>query len=339
MMSMSPKRQQILDWLANGHLEADKLEQALAVTHSVPSAAANLRFLSAVVLVFAVLLLCSGVVFFFAYNWDDLSRQGKFALAQGALILSLLPLLRVQLHHPIGQAALFAASLLVGALLAVIGQSYQSGADNYQLFLVWAVLISPWVLLARTPALWLLLLVLLNLSVLFALDDLSIQRLFAPFSHPGWFVFALNSCAAGLWICVSQRLPSRPILHYSERAISLYSLLIITLLAMQSIYSAVGSDGLSLPVWAGFSALWWYLYRRRQLDLVMLSALLLAAIALVVTVLINALSNSLPVDGLLLILALTVMGLSTAGAVWLRHLNQQASLADDPRKPRAAKHD
>ena len=174
---MSANRQQILDWAASGHLDADKLEQALAVTNSLPSSAANLRFLSRVVLAFAVLLLCSAVIFFFAYNWDDLSRYSKFALAQGALIVSLLPLLRINLQQPTGQAAMFAASLLVGALLALVGQTYQSGADTYQLFLVWAALITPWVLIARMPALWLLLLVLLNVSLGLALNALSIRTL------------------------------------------------------------------------------------------------------------------------------------------------------------------
>ena len=93
---MSNDKQQILDWVASGHLAPSQLERALEVTHNVPSPADNLRFLSRVVLTFAMLLLCSGVIFFFAYNWDDLSRYSKFAIAQGALILSLLPLLRLK---------------------------------------------------------------------------------------------------------------------------------------------------------------------------------------------------------------------------------------------------
>lgn len=100
---MPSKRQQILDWVASGDLAPDQLEHALQITGCVPSAAHNLRLLSRVVLACAVLLLCSGVIFFFAYNWDDLSRFNKFIIAQGALLLSLLPLLRVNLQHPAGQ--------------------------------------------------------------------------------------------------------------------------------------------------------------------------------------------------------------------------------------------
>lgn len=324
---MSANRQQILDWAASGHLNADKLEQALAVTQSMPSAADNLRFLSRVVLAFAVLLLCSGVIFFFAYNWDDLSRYSKFALAQGALVVSLLPLLRVNLQQSAGQAAMFAASLLVGALLALVGQTYQSGADSYALFLVWAVLISPWVVLARMPALWLLLLVLLNMSLVLALNALSIRHLFAPFSNLGWSLFALNTAAAGLWMLTTQRSPATRLLLWGERAINLYSLLIITVLAIGYVYSWANPDGLTLPIWAVFSALWLYLYRIRQLDLMMLSALVMAAIVLTVVTLAHVFSDIFPVDGLYFLLALLVTGLSSVGAVWLRKLSQRAALA------------
>lgn len=328
---MSASRQQILDWAASGHLAADKLEQALAVTNSIPSAANNLRFLSRVVLAFAVLLLCSGVIFFFAYNWDNLSRYSKFALAQGALIVSLLPLLRVNLQQPAGQAAMFAASLLVGALLALVGQTYQSGADTYELFVVWAALITPWVLLARMPALWLLLLVLLNVSLVLALNVLSIRHLFAPFSNLGWSFFALNSAAAGLWMLATQRLSATRLLRWGERVINLYSLLIITVLAIGYVYSWSNPDGLTLPVWAAFSALWLYLYRLRQLDLMMLSALVMAAIVLTVATLAHAFSGILPNDGLYFLLALLVTGLSSAGAIWLRKLSQHAALASNSR--------
>lgn len=321
---MPANRQQILDWVASGHLDADKLEHALAITNSAPSAAAQLRFISAVVLTFAVTLLCSGVIFFFAFNWAELSRYAKFAIAQTALLLSLLPLLRLKLTNSLGQAALFSASLLVGALLALVGQTYQSGADNYQLFLIWAILITPWTLLARMPALWLLLLALLNLSLVLALDTLATDRLPAPFSHPGWLLFALNTSATGLWHLITSSAAVTPLLRWGGQSISLYSLLIITVLALDYISLWSVHDVLALPIWTIFAALWLYFYRIRQLDLTMLSALSMAAIVLIVTALSNALTDQMATTGLLLLLALSVMGLSSAAALWLKHLSQNS---------------
>jgi len=322
---MSNDKQQILDWVASGHLAASQLEHALEVTHSAPSPADNLRFLSRVVLTFAMALLCSGVIFFFAYNWDDLSRYSKFAIAQGALVLSLLPLLRLNLQQPAGQTALFAACLLVGALLALVGQTYQSGADTYELFLVWALLITPWVVLARMPALWLLLLVLLNLSLGLALDNLAIRHLFEPFAHPLWSIFALNISAASLWILATHGSASTALLRWGERVIALFCLLIITGLAIGYVNSWNNSDALTLPVWLGFSLLWLYLYRLRQLELTMLSAWAMAAIILCVIILAEVLSDSIATEVLFLLLTLTVLGLSSAAAVWLRQLSQRTS--------------
>ncbi|HKM37451.1 MAG TPA: DUF2157 domain-containing protein [Thiopseudomonas sp.] len=319
---MSSTRQQILDWAANGDIPADKLEHALAITQSTANAAADLRFLSRVVLAFAVALLCSGVIFFFAYNWDALSRYHKFAMAQGAILLSLLPLLRFSLQHAVAQAAVFAASLLVGALLALVGQTYQSGADTYQLFVLWALLITPWVLIARMPALWLLLLVLLNLSLALLLSDFMLQPWFARIDNAGLLLFALNACAAGLWLLLTDQQPATRLLNWAGRSINLYSLLLITLMALEQIISWRHYDTLTLVVWLLFAGFWLYLYRVRHIDLVMLSALIMATIVLTVSVVSQVADVYLGVEGLLLLLAVTVMGLSSAGSTWLKRLKR-----------------
>jgi uncharacterized membrane protein len=51
---------------------------------------------------------------------------------------------------------LLLATLLLGALLAFIGQTYQTGADPWQLFAIWAVLALAWLLAARSDGLWVL---------------------------------------------------------------------------------------------------------------------------------------------------------------------------------------
>jgi uncharacterized membrane protein len=101
----------------------------------------------------------AGVVFFFAYNWNDLSDIAKFAVVEGALAIAVLGALAVGLDRMFGQVLLIAASLLTGVLLATIGQVYQTGADVFELFLAWAALILPWTLISRSAVQWLLWLV------------------------------------------------------------------------------------------------------------------------------------------------------------------------------------
>lgn len=98
----------------------------------------------------------AGVVFFFAYNWDDLGPFARFGLLQGALVVTLIAALAAGLHRPAGQALLIAASVLTGVLLAVIGQVYQTGADAWELFVAWTVLVFPWVLASRSSIHWFL---------------------------------------------------------------------------------------------------------------------------------------------------------------------------------------
>ena len=101
----------------------------------------------------------AGVVFFFAYNWNDLSDIAKFAVVEVALAIAVGGALLVGLDRVFGQMLLIAASVLTGVLLAVIGQVYQTGADVFELFAAWAVLILPWTIISRHPVHWLLWLV------------------------------------------------------------------------------------------------------------------------------------------------------------------------------------
>ena len=92
-----------------------------------------------------------GLILWVAANWDDLGRIGRFAVLQGLVLTSLLgawarPAARV----PLGLLAL----LGIGGLLAYFGQTYQTGADPWQLFAVWAALTLPLCLAARSDALW-----------------------------------------------------------------------------------------------------------------------------------------------------------------------------------------
>jgi uncharacterized membrane protein len=108
--------------------------------------------------------LLAGIIFFFAYNWNDLSSFVKFGILEtGVLITAVLAVL-VRLDRPAGQALLIGTSVLTGVLLAVTGQVYQTGADAYELFAVWALLVIPWVLASRSSAHWFVWLIVVNIA-------------------------------------------------------------------------------------------------------------------------------------------------------------------------------
>lgn len=97
-----------------------------------------------------------GVIFFFAYNWTSLSDFQKFATVEVGMFASLVGYLFTPQQHLISKLFLMSLSVLVGVFLAVFGQIYQTGADTYELFFMWSLLITGFVWLSCYQGLWFL---------------------------------------------------------------------------------------------------------------------------------------------------------------------------------------
>src|SRR5207245_5079115 len=81
-----------------------------------------------------------GVVLWIAANWETFGRFGRFALLQGLIAAMCVgALAKPRARAPLGLIALFG----IGGLFAYFGQTYQSGADPWQLFALWAALALP----------------------------------------------------------------------------------------------------------------------------------------------------------------------------------------------------
>lgn len=92
-----------------------------------------------------------GLIFWIAAHWDTVGRPAQFALLQGFLLITCVgALLRPAARVPLGVLAL----LTIGGLFAYFGQTYQTGADAWQLFALWAVLALPLCLGLRSDVLW-----------------------------------------------------------------------------------------------------------------------------------------------------------------------------------------
>ncbi|GAB4557070.1 MAG: hypothetical protein Tsb007_16070 [Rhizobacter sp.] len=109
------------------------------------------RWLPRGLAVLAAALLGFGLVMWIAANWETLGRFGRFALLMAFIgVMGAGAALR-----PAARAALALLALLgIGALFAYFGQTYQTGADPWQLFALWAVLALPLCLGARSDVVW-----------------------------------------------------------------------------------------------------------------------------------------------------------------------------------------
>ena len=190
---MSRYRSEVLDWLEAGRVVPGREREVLRAAGVMPSPAQWRDFLGALTLWLGTIALAAAVIFFFAFNWDELGRFAKFAVVEGAILVGLLVFWRVDMDGAAGRAVLVLLSLLTGALLALSGQVYQTGADTFELFAWWAVLVLPWVLVSRFSPLWLVWLGLLNVAVyLHFQSSLDFEALL-------WGLFGLNTLALVAW--------------------------------------------------------------------------------------------------------------------------------------------
>ncbi|ESQ16029.1 MAG TPA: DUF2157 domain-containing protein [Chromatiaceae bacterium] len=288
-------------------------------------------------LLFASLMICTGIAALFAYNWAELDRFVKF----GAIEIGILGCVALAWYRGLdalsGQSALFGASALVGLLLAVYGQTYQTGADPYGLFLSWALLILGWAIIGRQPGIWMLMVILANLSlilyweqVLYPQENFAaglatvlgpLVRLTEAFSdfRLAQLVFVLNAAILILWewfagsvIWMQGR--------WFPRLVAILALSAIVATTLILIFGGLVSLSRWLhsmaPVWFAVFVLGclWY-YRRRRYDLFMLSICLLAIVLVVTSAVARLLGDGFEVA---LILALLVIGQTAASAYWLR---------------------
>ena len=93
------------------------------------------QFLSIFLLAAGVGFTVAGIIFFFAYNWEDLPKFAKLGIVQTLLVASVLLTIFTRWNVLIKQIILTGATFLIGTLFAVFGQIYQTGAPLWLTFI------------------------------------------------------------------------------------------------------------------------------------------------------------------------------------------------------------
>lgn len=315
---MSGLRGEVLDWFGAGRVVPGREQDVLSVAGMVPSPADWGAFLGRLTLWLGTIALAASIVFFFAFNWDDLGRFAKFALVEAAILAGLLACWRLDLDRPAGKAVLTALSLLTGALLALTGQVYQTGADTFELFAWWAVLILPWVAVSRFTPLWLVWLGLLNLASYFYF-----QRAWEV-AGLLWALAILNALALAGWEAAHRAGLLWVRDDWPPRLVAMASGATATALTIWAIFEG-GAWGLTASfAYAGWLASLYFWYRRVRPDLFMLAVGLLSLIVSVAVFLSYQILDGAGSGGFLLI-GLVVIGMSGGGAIWLRSVAREQS--------------
>lgn len=168
-----------LDTFTRRHrLSPPTIAAALRLTGLTPDAPAWRAFAARLLHAAGLGAVGAGLLFFVAANWQDYGVLGRFALLQTALFACIgVALWRAPPSLP-GQGALVLATLLTGGLLALFGQSYQTGADVHELFFAWAALALPFALAGLSGALWALWWTVLNVGLALLCGWLGLDHLF-----------------------------------------------------------------------------------------------------------------------------------------------------------------
>lgn len=317
-MDQLRRADQLLQWTEQQQLNSDQLQQAAGRYALQPAPDLWLMLANRVLLFAAVVLLSSALIFFIAHNWPLMHYFAKFALAGAALLTAGTIAFFSKVQSLLQRAALLAAALMSGALLALIGQTYQTGADIWQLFASWALLITPLVLLSASRACYLL---------WFLLLQLALSRYLSTQSEFFWLLASppmiLNLALANLLILLFAEfaLPGLGV-KANQALVWLAALLLIAPLTYGAAIGTWDSDYRpNLLAYLLLTALLLFWYWRQRRDVLILALLIFSAITVTTSMLASVLENADEFVALNL-LALFVIGSSAGAVIWLKKLLQ-----------------
>jgi len=315
-------RHTISAWSERGAI-AD-VRAALGVAGVLPAARDWRAFLDALLLWSGAVALAASVVFVVAYNWNDLGKFAKFELVQLLLIAAVLGYWRLGPDRATGKASLLVASILLGALLALFGQTYQTGADTWELFANWAALMAPWVLIGRFASLWMFWIAIANVAIVFYFQVFpGLIGIFFSTERQIWTLFAFNTAALVGWELAARRvawLDER----WAPRLLTIASGTTVTLLMLQTIFDWQEASNAALigyPVWLACA---YGAYRVLMCDLLVLAGGCLSVIVVVTAVLAKNLLDSGAEAGGFLFIAIVVIAMAAASGWWLKQVASKA---------------
>ena len=267
-------------------------------------------------------LVLSGIVYFFAFNWDRIPPMAKLGGIAALIVAAVLTVAVVGFGRVVTDVAGSAAVVLVGVFLAVDGQIHQTGADAWQLFVAWAALTLPWAILTGSAATWGVWLVVANIALITWWGQTQPDDSRRSGMHLCLILLDVAFLAARERLVASG--VAWPAARWTRIVLALPVLVVATLAAFwmwdrltgfetRDIVMAVAIPG----TFAGF----FVVYRRLLPDLAVLSATVIASCVVADYVLFRLATGDMRHGdfGIFLLMGLVTLGLFAAAVAWLRH--------------------
>ena len=202
--------------------------------------------------------LLSGIFFFFAYNWAALSPALKIGTAVTSFLLAALVGLYAPLPRLARRVAHTAAVCLIGAVLAVLGQVYQTGANAYDLFLAWSLLSLPWVIAVPFAPLYLVAITVYNLTFITYTQQVGVEL---SFLVTGMLLFGFNLLC---WLILWSRFRDRSAFEWLLQLVAFWAVIVATVNVSAGAYDDRPRQLLFTVLFAGLVYLGWILLAFRE---------------------------------------------------------------------------
>ena len=292
---------------------------------------------------FALILLGAASICWVAANWQAMSKWQRLAGAEALLIVTACAAAWLYLRRNatqtvrIGRAgALGLATVLLGALLALVGQTYQTGANTWVLFAWWAALMLPWALAGRSEPVWLLWILVVNVGATLYLRENTFDT-WSLLEGSGYAAIALavvNLCLLAIWEFCAARW--RAPVAIGPR---LLVFLGVGVLAAMITVGDVGHMGRATTLWilwVGATLVLGYYYTAVRRDLVILALLAGGVMGVTLRMAGTWLFEFMPDYLATLPLAILLTAEAVWVARWLRRLATPAAIGLADPEPAAA---
>ncbi|WP_297895505.1 DUF2157 domain-containing protein [uncultured Desulfovibrio sp.] len=175
-----------------------------------PDGKAWLAYWRQMFLLGGALFFLAGMICFIAWNWGAMTPFARMALTGALVAGSGLGAVLLGPDTRLGQVLLLACGIAMGPMLAVFGQTYQTGAELWELFRVWTALLVLLALAGRQAGLWFAAWISANIfAALWLGRSLSspLDALGQFFMVPEWLVAI--ACAIACWEWMARRAATR----------------------------------------------------------------------------------------------------------------------------------
>ncbi|ONN49134.1 membrane protein [Acinetobacter genomosp. 33YU] len=149
--------------------------------------------------IFSYLFMAVSILYLIAANWLMLPDSIQLSIPPVILLVTAWVSVTDTLSEGVRQTLHGICGLMVGLSLAVIGQVYQTGADSYLLFLIWTLLLLPWL---YRPNIGIFTLVCITSQLTLFLF---FRQTFWAEKFPYLYLFTLNLLSLiEFWVCIKK---------------------------------------------------------------------------------------------------------------------------------------